>query len=79
VPSLTTGRVCLLSVTFSSNCPLSTVSGSLVVKALGYKLEGHRFESRWGDILNLPDPSGRTQPITEMSTGNIKKNNVSGK
>jgi hypothetical protein len=24
------------------------VHGSLVVKALGYKLEGHGFETRWG-------------------------------
>jgi hypothetical protein len=30
---------------------------SLVVKALGYKLEGHGFE-----ILNLLNPSGRTRP-----------------
>jgi hypothetical protein len=28
--------------------------GSLMVKALGYKLEG--------EILNLPNPSGRTRP-----------------
>jgi hypothetical protein len=28
--------------------------------------------------LNLPNPSGRTRPLTEMSTGNIKKYNVSG-
>jgi hypothetical protein len=35
---------------------------SLVVKALGYKPEGRRFEYRWGEILNLPNPSGRTRP-----------------
>jgi hypothetical protein len=51
----------------------------LVVKALGYKPEGHELETQWGDILNLPNPSaalglGFTQPLTEMSTGNIKKN-----
>jgi hypothetical protein len=31
--------------------------GSLVVKALGYKPEGRRFENRWGGILNLRNPS----------------------
>jgi hypothetical protein len=31
--------------------------GSLVVKALGYKPEGRGFETRWGEILNLPDIS----------------------
>jgi hypothetical protein len=52
----------------------------LVVKALGYKPDGRGFETRWGEILNLPNLSGRTrpwgftQPLTEMSTGNIKKN-----
>jgi hypothetical protein len=30
-------------------------NNSLVVKALGYKPEGHRFETRWGEILNLPN------------------------
>jgi hypothetical protein len=29
-------------------------------------------------MLNLSNPSGRTQPLTEISTGNINKNNVSG-
>jgi hypothetical protein len=48
-----------------------------MVKALDYQLEGRGFETRWGDILNLPNPSGRTkalgftQPLPEMSTGNI--------
>jgi hypothetical protein len=28
---------------------------SLVVKALGYKPEDHRFETQWGKILNLPN------------------------
>jgi hypothetical protein len=36
--------------------------GSLVVKALGYKPEGRGFETRWSEILNLPNPSGRTRP-----------------
>jgi hypothetical protein len=35
--------------------------GSLVVKALGYKQEGRGFESQC-EILNLPNPSGRTRP-----------------
>jgi hypothetical protein len=34
--------------------------GSLVVKALDYKPEGRGFEIRWGEILNLPNPSSRT-------------------
>jgi hypothetical protein len=33
-----------------------------VVKALCYKPEGRGFETRWGDSLNLPNPSGRTRP-----------------
>jgi hypothetical protein len=36
--------------------------GSLVVKALGYKPEDRGFETQWGDILHLPNPSGRTRP-----------------
>jgi hypothetical protein len=51
--------------------------GSLAVKALGYKPEGCGFETRWGEILNLPNRSGRTRHWSllslEMSTGNIKK------
>jgi hypothetical protein len=35
---------------------------SLVVKALGYKPEGRGFETQWGEILNLHNPSGRTRP-----------------
>jgi hypothetical protein len=34
--------------------------GSLVVKAL-YKPEGRGYETRWGEILHLPNPSGRTR------------------
>jgi hypothetical protein len=33
-----------------------------MVKALGCKLEGRGFETRLGEILNLPNPSGRTRP-----------------
>jgi hypothetical protein len=36
--------------------------GSVVLMALGYKPEGHRYETRKGEILNLPNPSGRTRP-----------------
>jgi hypothetical protein len=36
--------------------------GSLVVNALGYKPEDRGFESQWGEILNLLNPSGRTRP-----------------
>jgi hypothetical protein len=35
---------------------------SLVVNALGYKLEGCGFETRWGETLNLPNPSRPTRP-----------------
>jgi hypothetical protein len=36
--------------------------GSVVVKALCNKLEGRGFDSRLGEFLNLPNPSGRTRP-----------------
>jgi hypothetical protein len=39
--------------------------GSVVVKALCYKPEGHKFETRWGErffYFNLPNPSCRTRP-----------------
>jgi hypothetical protein len=36
--------------------------GSVVVKALCYKPEGRGFDSQWDEILNLPNPSGRTRP-----------------
>jgi hypothetical protein len=45
--------------------------GNLVVKELGYKQKGRGFESRCGEILNLSNSSGFTQPLTEMNTGNI--------
>jgi hypothetical protein len=41
--------------------------GILVVKALGYKAEGREFETRWGEILNLSNPSGRTTPWGSLS------------
>jgi hypothetical protein len=36
--------------------------GGVVVKALFYKPESRGFDSRWGEFLNLPNPSGRTRP-----------------
>jgi hypothetical protein len=39
----------------------SWARSSVVVKALCYKLEGRGFDTRWGDILNLPSPSGHTR------------------
>jgi hypothetical protein len=45
---------------FAENARSYGARGSLVVKALGYKPEGHEFETQWGEILNLPDPSGCT-------------------
>jgi hypothetical protein len=38
-----------------------------MVKVLGYKPEGRGFETRWGEILNLPIPSGRTRPWGTLS------------
>jgi hypothetical protein len=39
----------------------SGARGSVVVKALCYKPEGRGFDTRWGEFLNLPNPSGRTR------------------
>jgi hypothetical protein len=36
--------------------------GRVVVKALCYKPQGRGFDTRWGEFLNLPNPSGRTRP-----------------
>jgi hypothetical protein len=41
---------------------VSGARGSVVVKALCYKPEGHGFDTRWGEFLNLPNHSGRTRP-----------------
>jgi hypothetical protein len=43
---------------------------SIVVKALGYKPEGRRYETRWGEILNLHNPSSCTRL---WGNRNIKK------
>jgi hypothetical protein len=50
--------------------PYRTFSpGCEVVKALCYKAEGRRFETRWGEwiFFNLPHPSGRTRPWGSLS------------
>jgi hypothetical protein len=39
----------------------------VVVKALCYKPEGRGFETRWGEILNSPNPSGRCRPWGVLS------------
>jgi hypothetical protein len=41
--------------------------GSIVIKALRYKPEGRGFDTQWSDFLNLPDPSGRTNPWSLLS------------
>jgi hypothetical protein len=46
---------------------LEGARGSLVVKALGYKPGGRGFETHRGEILNSPDPSGRTRPWGSLS------------
>jgi hypothetical protein len=33
-----------------------------MVKTLCYKPEGRGFDTRWGEFLNVPNPSGRTRP-----------------
>jgi hypothetical protein len=41
---------------------LQPLRGSVVIKALCYKPEGLGAETRWGEFLNLPNPSGRSSP-----------------
>jgi hypothetical protein len=36
--------------------------GSVVVKALCYEPEGRGFDTWWGELVNLSNPSGRTRP-----------------
>jgi hypothetical protein len=64
------------------NITLTTgACGSVAVEALCYKPAGRGIASRWGGFFfsNLPNPSGctmalgSTQPLTEMSTRNLKK------
>jgi hypothetical protein len=40
---------------------------NIVFKALGYKPKGRGFEIRGSEILNLPNPSGRTRPWSLFS------------
>jgi hypothetical protein len=40
---------------------------SVVVKVLSYEPEGRGFDTRWGDFLNLPNPSDRTRPFGLLS------------
>jgi hypothetical protein len=40
---------------------------SVVVNALCYKPEGRGFDTRWGEILYLPNLSGRTMPWGSLS------------
>jgi hypothetical protein len=49
-------------VHFSNILTIFVAHGSVVVKALCYKPDGRGFDTRWGDFLNLPNPSGRTRP-----------------
>jgi hypothetical protein len=46
---------------------LNGACGSVVVKALYYKPEGRGFDTRRGDFLNLPNPSGLTRPCDSLS------------
>jgi hypothetical protein len=54
------------NITNPSNLSMSKYTcimcGNVVVKALCYKPEGRGFDTRAGDFLNLPNPSGRTRP-----------------
>jgi hypothetical protein len=42
--------------------PVRGVRGSVVIKALPFKLEGCGFETRRGEFLTLPNPSGSIRP-----------------
>jgi hypothetical protein len=60
------------------------VRGSVVVKALCCKPEGRGLSPDEVDYLNLPNSSGRTigleltQPLTELSTRNLKNKETWG-
>jgi hypothetical protein len=41
--------------------------GSVVVKALYYKPDDRGFQTRWGVLLDLPNPSGSTRPWDLLS------------
>jgi hypothetical protein len=63
-------------IVYKSFSSTKRACGSVMVKALCYKPEGQGFDTRWGEFLNLPNPSGRTRPwgllSMSMSTRNIK-------
>jgi hypothetical protein len=42
-----------------------------VGKALGYKPDGRRLETRWGEILNLLNSSDRTRPWGSLSPSSV--------
>jgi hypothetical protein len=46
---------------------LDRARGSLVFKMLSFNPEGRGFETRWGEILNLPNPFGSTRPWDFLS------------
>jgi hypothetical protein len=52
--------------------------GSVVVKALSYKLEGRGIDTRSGEFLNLPNPSRIYSVSNRNEYQKLKNNNVSG-
>jgi hypothetical protein len=75
------GFHCILFSCFQSLFDHSGTRGSIV--ALCLKLEGRRFDTQWGEFLNLPNPSGRTRPwglpVSNRNEYDKHKNNtVSG-
>jgi hypothetical protein len=54
--------LCGLTLRRSLCSLLDFVYSTAVVKALGCNPEGRGFKTRRGEILNLPNPSGRTRP-----------------
>jgi hypothetical protein len=58
-PLWSSGQSSWLQIRRSGSIPGTT---SVVVKALCYKPEGCKCNSRWGEFLNLPNPSSRTRP-----------------
>jgi hypothetical protein len=47
--------------------PCTDSRGNVVVKALCSKPESLEFNTRLGEILNLPNPSSRTRPCVLLS------------
>jgi hypothetical protein len=46
-------------IIYKSHC---LARGSVVVKALSYKPEGGGLDTRWGEFLNVPNPSTALGP-----------------